>query len=311
MPASPREIVLCRYRYDPLDRLIDYAPDDEPDARRFYCKSRLATEIQGVAQRSLFQHDDQVLAQIRREDVGVETALLATDQQRSVLNVLEAKQVHSLAYSPYGHRPAENGLLNLLGFNGEQPDPVTRHYLLGNGYRAFNPVLMRFNSPDSLSPFGEGGLNAYGYCWGDPINRKDPTGHVSAVGWRWIRQNIGFILDRQAKVSTLTLDGSLPTPRLHPPLARAGVPVLWEGKNINPLTHLNEAWGKEQPMLLDKIGDVEIKNFADAIQKRNNEVTIEVLDPNDANTPLSLKTEIFDSAIDVNYFSALSPLSIS
>jgi hypothetical protein len=36
---------------------------------------------------------------------------------------------------------------------------------------------MRFNSPDSWSPFGEGGLNAYGYCGGDPRNRVDPNGH--------------------------------------------------------------------------------------------------------------------------------------
>src|SRR5207253_4738400 len=79
---------------------------------------------------------------------------------------------------PYGHRAPEGGLLSLLGFNGERPDPVTGHYVLGNGYRAFNPVLMRFNSPDSLSPFEEGGLNAYAYCVGDPINRVDPTGHV-------------------------------------------------------------------------------------------------------------------------------------
>ncbi len=66
-----------------------------------------------------------------------------------------------------------------MGFNGERPDPITGHYLLGNGYRAFNPVLMRFNSPDSWSPFGEGGLNAYGYCVGDPVNRSDPTGHFA------------------------------------------------------------------------------------------------------------------------------------
>jgi RHS repeat-associated protein len=65
----------------------------------------------------------------------------------------------------------------LLGFNGQRAEPVTGHYLLGNGYRAFNPVLMRFNSPDSLSPFGKGGVNAYGYCQGNPINRSDPTGH--------------------------------------------------------------------------------------------------------------------------------------
>ncbi|RMN89816.1 hypothetical protein ALQ51_04245 [Pseudomonas cannabina] len=65
----------------------------------------------------------------------------------------------------------------LPGFNGELIDSVTGHYLLGNGYRAYNPILMRFNSPDSLSPFGKGGLNAYAYCAGDPINRSDPTGH--------------------------------------------------------------------------------------------------------------------------------------
>ncbi|WP_010202033.1 RHS repeat-associated core domain-containing protein, partial [Pseudomonas amygdali] len=45
-------------------------------------------------------------------------------------------------------------------------------------YRAFNPVLMRFNSPDTLSPFGRGGLNAYAYCQGDPVNRSDPDGHI-------------------------------------------------------------------------------------------------------------------------------------
>ncbi|WP_236468108.1 RHS repeat-associated core domain-containing protein, partial [Pseudomonas syringae] len=42
----------------------------------------------------------------------------------------------------------------------------------------YNPVLMRFNSPDSLSPFDEGGLNAYGYCGGDPVGFVDETGHA-------------------------------------------------------------------------------------------------------------------------------------
>lgn len=157
MPTSRRETVLCRYHYDPLDRLADCVPYEEDGIQRFYCKSRLATEIQGPVQCSVFQHDDQLLAQQRRDGVKVDATLLATDQQRSVLNALDATQPHPLAYTPYGHRPPENGLLSLLGFNGERPDPVTGHYLLGNGYRAFNPVLMRFNSPDSLSPFGEGG----------------------------------------------------------------------------------------------------------------------------------------------------------
>ncbi|MFA0920552.1 RHS repeat-associated core domain-containing protein [Pseudomonas tremae] len=51
--------------------------------------------------------------------------------------------------------------------------------MLGNGYRAYNPVLMRFHSQDSLSPFGEGGLNAYAYGEGDSVNRVDPTGHIN------------------------------------------------------------------------------------------------------------------------------------
>ncbi|EJN30668.1 RHS repeat-associated core domain protein-containing protein [Pseudomonas sp. GM78] len=106
------------------------------------------------------------------------TILLATDQQQSVLNALDANQPNPIAYTPYGHRPRGNGLLSLLGFNGELPDPLTGHYHLGKGYRQFNPVLMRFNSPDSWSPFGEGGLNAYAYCWGDPVNSTDPTGHT-------------------------------------------------------------------------------------------------------------------------------------
>ncbi|WP_236039905.1 RHS repeat-associated core domain-containing protein [Pseudomonas ogarae] len=191
MPASPRETVLCRYRYDPLDSLVDCAPVEQAGIQRFYCKSRLATEIQGALQRSVFQHDDQLLAQRRREDAKVDTTLLATDQQRSVLNALDATGPHPLAYTPYGHRPAENGLLSLLGFNGERPGPVTGHYLLGNGYRAFNPVLMRFNSPDSLSPFGDGGVNAYAYCNGDPTNNTDPSGHFLYSALRTIASWIG------------------------------------------------------------------------------------------------------------------------
>jgi len=174
MPSN-RATVLCSYHYDALNRLTASAPSAQASVQRFYLKDRLSTEIQGAVQRSIMQHEDQLLAQRERQTTAVQTHLLATDQQRSVLNLLDASVRHPLAYTPYGHR--QNGLLSLLGFNGERRDPVTGSYLLGNGYRAFNPVLMRFNSPDSWSPFGEGGLNAYGYCVGDPVNQVDPTGH--------------------------------------------------------------------------------------------------------------------------------------
>ncbi|UWF48893.1 RHS repeat-associated core domain-containing protein [Pseudomonas sp. N3-W] len=176
-----RETLLCHYHYDPLDRLVASTLAMQADTQRFYQKDRLTTEIQGAVQHSIMQHDDHLLAQQQQQTGAVQTRLLATDQQRSVLNALDATQPQPIAYTPYGHRPPENGLLSLLGFNGERPDPLTGHYLLGNGYRAFNPVLMRFNSPDSWSPFGEGGLNAYAYCQGDPLNFSDPTGHIRGL----------------------------------------------------------------------------------------------------------------------------------
>lgn len=171
--------VLCRYHYDPLDRLIGTTSKVDAELKRFYCKNRLATEIQGEVQYSIFQNGEQLLAQQNRQGDLVEASLLVTDQMRSVLQIVKPSRPNPIAYSPYGHRPTGSGLPNLLGFNGERTDLTTGHYLLGNGYRAFNPMLMRFNSPDSYSPFGEGGLNPYIYCLGDPANRYDSSGHRS------------------------------------------------------------------------------------------------------------------------------------
>lgn len=70
---------------------------------------------------------------------------------------------------------------NLIGFNGERCDPVTGCYHLGNGYRMYNPGLMRFHAADSMSPFGKGGINSYAYCLGDPINLRDPSGHFALM----------------------------------------------------------------------------------------------------------------------------------
>lgn len=175
-----RQTILSRYTYDPLDRLASRTPLAEDMAQRFYKAGQLVTEIQGAEQRTFLRSDSQLLAQKNQSA----STLLATDTQNSVLYAED----NAIAYAPYGHREAVNTLPGLPGFNGEQPDPATGHYLLGNGYRAYNPTLMRFNSPDSLSPFGEGGLNAYAYCVGDPVNRSDPTGHFG-----WVRAITNFL----------------------------------------------------------------------------------------------------------------------
>lgn len=178
MSNSPHETLLCRYHYDPLDRQSGCTLPQQPVIQRFHGDGRLTTEIQGGACWSILQYGDHLLAQRNHLEASVTATLLATDQQRSVLNALDASGPHPIAYTPYGHHPALHRLLSRRGFNGEQPDLLTGDYHLGNGYRQFNTVLMRFNSPDSWSPFGEGGLNAYGYCGGDPTNRVDPDGHV-------------------------------------------------------------------------------------------------------------------------------------
>lgn len=79
----------------------------------------------------------------------------------------------------------------VLGFNGERHDCVCGVYHLGNGYRAFHSSLGRFTTPDSRSPFGVGGKNPYAYCDGDPVNRADPSGHMS-VG-QWVGMGLGIV----------------------------------------------------------------------------------------------------------------------
>lgn len=52
--ASSNQAVLCRYRYDPLDRLASSSPVGQAALQRFYQKNRLATEIQGALRRTVF-----------------------------------------------------------------------------------------------------------------------------------------------------------------------------------------------------------------------------------------------------------------
>jgi len=106
------------------------------------------------------------------------TVLLATDNKNSILAEVAGGKPNSIAYSAYGQQSAQQDVETNLGFNGALREAHLGWYLLGNGYRAYNPILMRFHSPDSWSPFGKGGLNAYMYCVGDPVNFSDPTGHM-------------------------------------------------------------------------------------------------------------------------------------
>ncbi|MFJ7883169.1 RHS repeat-associated core domain-containing protein [Pseudomonas sp. NPDC096917] len=188
------------YSYDPLNRLKSCLLDSQPIGQRFYCADKLATEVQGTTTYSLLQNDKHRLAQYCQRGVDYEVSLLATDFQASVTQVINRSQRSTFAYSLYGHPSGQSGLASLLGFNGERYEPLTGHYLLGNGLRAFNPVLMRFNSPDPMSPFEEGGINAYAYCKNDPVNWNDPSGNIPVKS---LKKAIG--------TSTSTLSNTTPT----------------------------------------------------------------------------------------------------
>lgn len=180
-----KKALSCTYHYDPINRLSRVLPEGQPSHQRFYCQSRIVTHIQGSTQYSVMHHGEQLLAQLTHESPHLNTTLLTTNAQRSVMHSVSGAQKLAIAYSPFGHTPSTH-THHLLGFNGELVESISGHYLLGNGYRAFNPVLMRFNSPDSWSPFGRGGINSYAYCAGDPINYQDPTGHVLSKILKWV-----------------------------------------------------------------------------------------------------------------------------
>lgn len=104
--------------------------------------------------------------------------LLVTNRAQSVMKFLSDRAEMS-GYDAFGYTGSVIPPAN--AFNGEYLDRDTGCYMLGNGYRAYSPCLRRFLSPDSLSPFGQGGINVYAYCNGDPVNKTDPTGHFPGI----------------------------------------------------------------------------------------------------------------------------------
>jgi RHS repeat-associated protein len=195
--------------YDALGRLVSVSLEDDADGasygydaqdsptsasttttreQRFYRDGELASQLNGQNQRSFIRAADALLAE-RHSGEGDALHLLATDAKKTVLVEIDSTSANDLEYTAYGHQSSATPAATRSAFNGELRESTTGWYLLGQGYRAYNPILMRFHSPDSLSPFEAGGLNAYMYCLGDPVNYRDPDGHLPA----WAMMLIGVV----------------------------------------------------------------------------------------------------------------------
>jgi RHS repeat-associated protein len=177
---NPAGQSVSSYRYDSHDHLVTTQHGNASETLRFYQDEQLSVTVQDDRKTQLLYHFDQPLGQQVATDRS-QTLLLQTDANHSVIAESQQNTLRNAVYSAYGERHSDSPLLSLRAFNGEVRE-ASGWYLLGRGYRAYNPVLMRFHSPDSFSPFGSGGVNPYMYCLGNPIALRDPTGH-SSIGY--------------------------------------------------------------------------------------------------------------------------------
>ena len=148
----------------------------------------------------------------KQDDEGTQYYL--TDQGQSVVNTINQTQgqgqnINSYAYSPYGiesnltKQPGNANPTQHFGFDGQLTDSQTHWQFLGQGYRAYNPMLHRFMSQDSMSPFDKGGINGYVFGSNNPIMMSDPTGHMSF----WANMGIGLSMGIAASMLTSEMGG--------------------------------------------------------------------------------------------------------
>lgn len=179
------------YSYDALNRLIARKTSENNEIQQLYYRGSESVNEVVNSQKKVKR-----LIKDGHKCLGVSDinglTLTVGDKNNSLLlskNVnVDSNDIQCHIWSPYGNSTSAD--YRLLGFNGEHFDPTSGTYHLGNGYRAYNPVLMRFNCPDNLSPFSAGGINPYAYCAGDPVNHTDPSGHLSWIAMTGITLNI-------------------------------------------------------------------------------------------------------------------------
>lgn len=165
-------------------------------AKFFYQENTLASVV-ASGRASRYVRTKEVILCDRSGD-GSPASLLACELSGTVSVAASQNKLLGFRYTPYGRRFETLSEATQLGFNGEYLLPGLALYLLGNGYRAYNPGTMRFVSPDSISPFHA--LNAYSYCSNDPTNKADPSGHIELRHLNKLKANLKVVKAATAKI---------------------------------------------------------------------------------------------------------------
>ena len=139
-----------------------------------------------------FLYDDQGLVGMIHEANGTtNTYYFHRDLQGDILGIYDTSgnSVAQYSYNAFGICTIVSGSnytvanANPFRYRGYYYDTETGFYYLNARY--YNPDWCRFISPDSvayLDPDNPSGLNLYAYCYNDPVNYADPSGHsVTAI----------------------------------------------------------------------------------------------------------------------------------
>lgn len=181
------------YHYDPKGKLTSRTKLSVRSEWLYQPGGRyplLSNKIEGDVITRITRIGEQVaatVAQSGKSSTPDSVQLIATDALNSPVIALDnGTRTDLLKYSPSGH-PASP---RTPGYFAELYDDVSGVYHLGE--RQYSPCLFRFTTPDSWSPFGLAGLNAYAYL--DPVNCPDPEGHLSDKGIFAILMGVAFIV---------------------------------------------------------------------------------------------------------------------
>lgn len=207
MVSDAKDKVLSQYYYDASGKLV-CRKAGLLNTYLHYRGNKLVAITSGDQKISFLSDGKTCWGQITTQKNGSsQIRLWATDSHQSILAWFDTRKPDSIKqqqYMPYGY-----GTSDSVGFNGQWKDPITGWYHLGNGCRVYNPVLMRFHSPDQWSPFLSGEINPYAYCVNDPVNHVDPTGHVSIFGTDESGGNNSFLLQPLGPLQVTFKEGPL------------------------------------------------------------------------------------------------------